>query len=100
MTNVVAAERRMYHLFSGYAPQTGCSERDTDEFRSLLDEKTDEIPSLDVIIVAGDLNGHIEARKGGYSCHGSFGCGSRNVDGECILEYATLHDLTIVNTTF
>ncbi|VDO97145.1 unnamed protein product [Heligmosomoides polygyrus] len=52
MKIVVAAERRMDHLFSAYAPQTGCSERDKDEFWSLLDEKTAEVPSLDVIIVA------------------------------------------------
>ncbi|VDP30052.1 unnamed protein product [Heligmosomoides polygyrus] len=67
---------------------------------SLLDEKTAEVPSKDVIIVAGDLNGHVGATKGGYSCHGGFGYGSRNADGERLLEYAESYNLTIVNTAF
>ncbi|VDO62277.1 unnamed protein product [Heligmosomoides polygyrus] len=44
MKVVVAAEQRMYHFFSAYAPQTGCSERAKDEFWTLLDEKTAEVP--------------------------------------------------------
>ncbi|VDP31670.1 unnamed protein product [Heligmosomoides polygyrus] len=48
-----------------------------DEFWSLLDEKRAEVPLQDVIIVAGDLNGHVGARR-----------------------YAESHDLTIVNTRF
>ncbi|VDO72001.1 unnamed protein product [Heligmosomoides polygyrus] len=47
-----------------------------------------------------DLNGHVGAAKDGYSCHGGFGYGSRNPDGERILEYAESHSLTIVNTVF
>ncbi|VDO21914.1 unnamed protein product [Heligmosomoides polygyrus] len=98
MKIVVAAERRMYHLFSASAPQAGCSKRDKDEFWSLVDQKTAEVSSLGIITVAGDLNGHAGARKAGYCCHGGFGYGSRNVDGERILEYAESHDFTIVNT--
>ncbi|VDO40532.1 unnamed protein product, partial [Heligmosomoides polygyrus] len=52
----------------------------------------------DVIIVAGDLNGHVGATKDVYSCHGAMG--SRNADGERILGYAESHNLTIVNTVF
>ncbi|VDP09570.1 unnamed protein product [Heligmosomoides polygyrus] len=77
MKIVVAAKERLYHL---------------------LDEKTAEVPSKDVIIVAGDFNGHVVATKEGNSCHGGFGYGSRNADGERILEYAESHNLTIVNT--
>ncbi|VDO19673.1 unnamed protein product [Heligmosomoides polygyrus] len=100
MKIVVAAKERLYHFFSAYAPQTGCSDQAKDEFWNLLDEKTAEVPSKDVIIVAGDLNGHVGAAKDGYSCHGGFGYGSRNPDGERILEYAESHSLTIVNTVF
>lgn len=46
----------MCRLFSAYAPQTGFSERDKDEFLRLHDEKTAEVPSLDAIIAADDLN--------------------------------------------
>ncbi|VDO63392.1 unnamed protein product [Heligmosomoides polygyrus] len=82
MKVVVAAEQRMYHFFSAYAPQTGCSERAKDEFWTLLDEKTAEVPPEDAVVVAGDLNGHVGTAKDGYSCHGGFGYGARNADGE------------------
>ncbi|VDP08946.1 unnamed protein product [Heligmosomoides polygyrus] len=42
----------------------GCSEQTKDEFWSLLDEKTAEVPSEDMVVVVGDLNGHVD----GYSC--------------------------------
>ncbi|VDP09412.1 unnamed protein product [Heligmosomoides polygyrus] len=100
MKIIVAVEERRCHFFPAYAPQTGCSEQTKDEFWSLLDEKTAEVPSKDMVVVAGDLNGHVGETKDGYSCHGGFGYGSRNGDGERILEYADSHDLTIVNTKF
>nr|CDJ81936.1 uncharacterized protein LOC101155354 [Haemonchus contortus] len=100
MKAVVVIERPNYHLFSAYAPQTACSEQTKDTFWNLLDEKTAEVPLQEAIVVAGDLNGHVGATKDGYSCHGGFGYGSRNTDGERILEYADSHNLTIVNTRF
>ncbi|XGW23662.1 hypothetical protein V3C99_005687 [Haemonchus contortus] len=81
-------------------PQTGCSEQTKDKFWNLLDEKTAEVPLQEAIVGAGDLNGHVGATKDGYSCHGGFGYGSRNTDGERILEYADSHNLVIVNTRF
>ncbi|VDO04602.1 unnamed protein product [Haemonchus placei] len=71
-----------------------------DTFWNLLDEKTAEVPLQEAIVVACDLNGHVGATKDGYSCHGGFGYGSRNTDGERILEYADSHNLAIVNTRF
>ncbi|VDO21431.1 unnamed protein product [Heligmosomoides polygyrus] len=62
-----------------------------DEFRSLLDEKTAEVPPKDVIIVAGDLNGHVGATKDGYSCHGGFGYGSCNAHGQNLSESWSSH---------
>ncbi|VDP46214.1 unnamed protein product [Heligmosomoides polygyrus] len=100
MKIVVAAMERLYHFFSAYAPQTGCSGQAKEEFWSLLDEKTAEVPPKDIIIIACDLNGHIGATKDGYSCHGGFGYGSRSADGGRNLEYAESHNLTIVNTVF
>ncbi|VDP04932.1 unnamed protein product [Heligmosomoides polygyrus] len=63
MKIVVAANERLYHFFSAYAPQTGCSDQAKKEFWSLLDEKTAEVPPKDVIIVAGDLNGQINGTE-------------------------------------
>ncbi|VDP12384.1 unnamed protein product [Heligmosomoides polygyrus] len=100
MKIVVAAKEQLFYFFSAYAPQTGCSDQARDEFWNLLDEKTAEVPPKDVIIVAGDLSGHVRAPKDGYSCHGGFGYRARNTDGERILDFAESHNLTIVNTVF
>ncbi|VDO33223.1 unnamed protein product [Haemonchus placei] len=70
MKIVVVIERQKYHLFTAYAPQTGCSEQIKDTFWNLLDEKTAEAPLQEAIDVGGDLNGHVGATKDGYSCHG------------------------------
>ncbi|VDO89386.1 unnamed protein product [Heligmosomoides polygyrus] len=53
-----------------------------------------------MLVVAGDLCGHVGATKDGYSCHGGFGYGSRNADGERIHEHADSHNLSILNTKF
>ncbi|VDP21391.1 unnamed protein product [Heligmosomoides polygyrus] len=99
MKIVVVAKERLY-FFSAYAPQTSCSDQAKDDFWNLLDEKTAEVPSKHLIIVASDLNGNVGVTKDGYSCHGGFGYGSLNADGKRILEYAESHSLTIVNTVF
>ncbi|VDO67529.1 unnamed protein product, partial [Heligmosomoides polygyrus] len=77
-----------------------CSKQTKDELLSVLDEKAAKVPSQDMNVVAGDLNGHVGAGKDGYSCRGGFGYGPRNADGERILEYADSHNFTIVNTKF
>ncbi|VDP47779.1 unnamed protein product [Heligmosomoides polygyrus] len=82
MKIVVAAKERIYHFFSAYAPQTACSDQAKEEFWSLLDGKTAEVTSKDVIIVAGDrLTGTSARRKAGTAVMES-------------------HNLPIVNTVF
>uniref|UniRef100_A0A0N4X6J3 Transposase n=1 Tax=Haemonchus placei TaxID=6290 RepID=A0A0N4X6J3_HAEPC len=63
MKIVVVIRRQRYHLFSAYAPQTGCSEQTKDTFWNLLDEKTAEAPLQGAIDVGGDLNGHVGALR-------------------------------------
>ncbi|EYB89152.1 hypothetical protein Y032_0235g3181 [Ancylostoma ceylanicum] len=99
MKVVIATTDQRLH-FSAYAPQTGCCDQVKDDFCMLRDEKTAEVSLEDAVIVAGDLNGHVGATKNGHRCHGGFACGTRNEDGERILEYADSHNLVIVNTEF
>ena len=100
MKIVIATVELRLHFFSAYAPQTGCSESIKDDFWALLDEKTAEVPKEDTLVVAGDLNGHVGETRSDYSCHGGFGYGTRNEDGERILEYAESHNLVVTNTWF
>ncbi|VDL77308.1 unnamed protein product [Nippostrongylus brasiliensis] len=104
MKVVVVTEERRLHFFKAYVPQTSCSEEVKGEFWALLHEKTAEIPSEEmVVVVASDLNGHVGVfgvSQDGFKCHGGFGCGMRNEDGERIFEYARSHNLAITNTMF
>ncbi|GJY31891.1 craniofacial development protein 2-like protein [Tanacetum coccineum] len=53
------------------------------------------------LIIAGDLNYHIGANADGFSSvHRGFGYGVRNDEGRTILEFATTHDLEVVNSFF
>ncbi|VDP21694.1 unnamed protein product [Heligmosomoides polygyrus] len=76
MKIVAAAKERLYHFFSAYVPQIGCSDQAKDKFWSLLDEMTAKVPSKDVIVVAGDLNGQVGATKDGNQCGFVAGCGT------------------------
>ncbi|XP_017233037.1 uncharacterized protein LOC108207083 [Daucus carota subsp. sativus] len=59
------------------------------------------IPLDQFLFVGGDFNGHIGARADGYQgVHGGFGYDVRNDNGSTLLEFATAHDLVIVNSCF
>ena len=54
-----------------------------------------------MLIIAGDLNGHVGKSTSGYSnVHGGFGYGTRNPEGERILEFCLALDLVVCNTMF
>ena len=98
MKVVFLLAKRKLHLFTAYAPQAGCSDATKIDFWSLIDEKIREVPPEDIIIIAGDLNGHVDRDKNAHRSHGGFGI--RNDDGERILDFAESHALAICNTFF
>ncbi|XP_063620491.1 uncharacterized protein LOC134792945 isoform X2 [Cydia splendana] len=60
-----------------------------------------DIPANEEIFVGGDFNGHVGRMNVGYErVHGGFGFGSRNVQGEALLQAAAAFDLAIANTWF
>ena len=59
------------------------------------------IPQNEVVVFAGDMNGHIASSNVGYDgTHGGFGYSCRNADGSRILEFADGLNLFICNTLF
>jgi len=47
------------------------------------------IPQNEMVVFAGDMNGHVGSSNAGYEgTHGGFGYSSRNTDGSRILEFA------------
>ena len=59
------------------------------------------VSSSEKLFIGGDLNGHVGSTSVGFEvAHGGFGYGSRNQEGEDILDFATAFDLMIANTFF
>jgi hypothetical protein len=53
------------------------------------------------LFIGGDLNGHACSTRVGFNgVHGGFEYGSRNQEGEGILNFALAYDLIIANTLF
>ena len=53
------------------------------------------------LIVCGDMNGHVGAKAEGFEgVHGGKGFGTRNVEGEMLLEFADAMWLAVCNTWF
>ena len=89
------------NVLSLYSPQVGRSEEEKDVFWDKVFQLVNNIPQNDVVIVAGDLNGHVGKTSSGYEgVHGGFGYGDRNVEGVRILEFGDAMNLVICNTMF
>ncbi|KAG9283636.1 craniofacial development protein 2-like, partial [Astyanax mexicanus] len=88
-------------VISCYAPQTNCTYEEKDKFWEQLDAVIQSIGPEEHLVIGGDLNGHVgSTRNGFHQYHGGQGYGTRNDDGQRILECAEAHNLAIVNTFF
>jgi hypothetical protein len=59
------------------------------------------VPISEKLFIGGDLNGHIGSTRVGFDgVHGGFRYGSRNQEGESILNFALAYDLFVTNTLF
>ncbi|VDP55773.1 unnamed protein product [Heligmosomoides polygyrus] len=88
-------------IMSVYAPQTGCSEHDKDDFYLSLEEAIRSVPEGDYLTIAGDMNVHVgSGRRGVERVHGGKGIGLTNPDGERILDLAIAHDLAVCSSLF
>ncbi|VDL80466.1 unnamed protein product [Nippostrongylus brasiliensis] len=65
-------------IVSVYAPQTGCSDKEKDQFCEALDEVIRSVSEDDFPTIVGDLNGHVGTdRRGMERVHGGRGVGSK-----------------------
>lgn len=54
-----------------------------------------------MVIIGGDLNGHVEKDVDGCdSFHGSYGLGVKNTEGERVLEMGTALNIVVCNAWF
>jgi hypothetical protein len=59
------------------------------------------VPNSEKLFIGGDLNEYVGSTRVGFDgVHGGFGYGSRNQEGEGILNFSLAYDLIIANTLF
>ena len=89
------------NVISAYAPQVGFDESAKRQFWEDLDGLIRVVPSSEKLFIGEDLNGHVGTTSVGFEAvHGGFGYGSRNQEGEEVLDFAVAFDLMIANTFF
>jgi hypothetical protein len=89
------------YIISVYTPQIGLSESEKRKFWDDLDGMVREVPTNEKLFIGEDLNGHVGSTNAGYElAHAGFGYGSRNQEGENILDFVVPYNLVIAITFF
>ena len=84
-----------------YAQQQGRHDDEKEQFYQKLQHEIDSIRTDEKVIVMGDLNGHIGTQREGYErVMGYHGIGSRNDEGERLLDFCNVNHMKIMNTSF
>jgi hypothetical protein len=97
----LAIGKSVLNVVSVYAPQVGRTAVEKEEFYILLGKVLADVGDDEKLIVCGDMNGHVGAESDGFEgVHGGKGFGTRNVEGEMLLEFADAMGLTVCNTWF
>ena len=91
----------LLNVFTVYAPHSEKPGEEKERFWNEVFYLVSCIPLNDMVVFAGDMNGHVRSSNVGYDgTHGGFGYGSVNADGSRILEFANGVNLVICNTLF
>ena len=97
----ILANDRILTVVSVYAPQCGLDDSVKDNFYDSLIGTTAKLADKEVVVITGDLNGHVGKEAEGFeNLHGGFGYGVRNREGERILEFSSAMDMIVGNTFF
>jgi hypothetical protein len=91
----------VFNVISAYAPQMGLNESVKMQFWEELDTLISSVTVLEKLFIGGDLNEHVGSTRVGFNgVHEGFGYGSRNQEGEGILNFILAYDLIVANTLF
>jgi hypothetical protein len=91
----------VFNVISAYAPQIGLNESVKMQFWEELNALVSSVPISEKLFIGGDLNGHVGSIRVGFDgVYVGFGYGSRNQEGEGILNFVLAYDLIIANTLF
>ena len=90
----------MMCILSVYASQTGRTQEDKDAFRSNLEEIIGHVEPETVLVVAGDMNAHVGKIQYSEETVGNYGWGTRNREGQVLVEMLARNQLVVVNSFF
>ena len=97
----VVLDNGLLSVLTVYAPHSRKPEEEKRVFLNKLFHLLSCIPQNEMVVLAGDTNGHVGSNDAGYDgTHGGYGYGARNADGFRILEFAGGLNLVICNTLF
>ena len=89
------------NIIAVYAPQQNLPSTMKDAFYTVLISQIAKAATNEITIVAGDLNGHVGKSARGYEqVHGGFGYGTRNREGDRILDFCSAGSMVVTNTNF
>ncbi|XP_068236949.1 uncharacterized protein [Palaemon carinicauda] len=78
-----------------------CQEEEKDDFWRQLDQEMINIPNEELLMIGGDLNGHVGRNSQGLErIHGGWALGYRNQDGKRVMYFAVAFDIAVINTFF
>jgi hypothetical protein len=90
----------VFNIINAYTPQIGLNEGAKMQLWEELDALVSSVSISEKLLIR-DLNGHVGSTRAGFDgVHGGFGYGSRNQEGEGILNFTLTYDLFVVNTLF
>jgi hypothetical protein len=97
----LAVGKIVLNVVSVYAPQVGRPMEEKEEFLAELRKLISGISKDEELVVCGDFNSHVGTLADGFeNVHGGRGFGTRNTEGEMLLEFAIATELCVVNTWF
>ena len=93
--------KQIVNIVSAYAPQVGLSAEEKDDFRDSIIIVLSGIPKQESIFIGSNMNGHVGRDADGYGgVHGGMAFGTRNAEGERILEFCDAVGMVVCNTFF
>ena len=93
--------KQTVNIVSAYAPQVGLSAKEKGDFWDSFIIVLSGIPKQEIIFIGSDINGHDGRDADGYGgVHGGMRFGTRNAEGERILDFGDAEGMVVCNTFF
>ena len=94
-------KRGRMHIFQVYAPEQGLTNQIKEQFYEELESEIELLPDNENIIIMGDLNGRVGLDRTNLgNVIGPFGEATRNDDGERLIDWCLLNNMSIMNGFF